>query len=275
MRVACIGEAMIELSLPSVDATHAGIGIAGDTLNTAIYLKRAAPALDVAYVTVVGTDALSERMVSFIQSEDLQTTLIGRHEKRAPGLYAITTDEDGERSFTYWRSASAARTLFGTAGPKLGDLADFDLIYLSAITLAILPADVRASLHDWLQGFRRNGGTVAFDSNYRPALWEDTKTAQNTVAAYWRLTDLALPSVDDEMNLFADKNEATALSRLQSHGLSAGALKRGAEGPLCLAGTPAQDYPPAKSVVDSTAAGDSFNGGYLAAWSKGLDPAAC
>ena len=47
-RVACIGEAMIELS---VQGNSANIGVAGDTLNTAIYLKRSAPEIHVDYVT--------------------------------------------------------------------------------------------------------------------------------------------------------------------------------------------------------------------------------
>ncbi len=47
MKVAAIGEAMIELSM---DGDHAAVGVAGDTLNTAIYLKRTAPAIQVDYV---------------------------------------------------------------------------------------------------------------------------------------------------------------------------------------------------------------------------------
>ena len=49
-RVACIGECMVELTLPD-DAAAARVGFAGDTLNTAVYLKRSAPALSVAGAT--------------------------------------------------------------------------------------------------------------------------------------------------------------------------------------------------------------------------------
>ena len=74
-RVACIGEAMIELSLRD---TTAQVGVAGDTLNTAIYLKRSAPALDVDYVTCLGDDPFSDRIGDFIASQDIGCSAVSR-----------------------------------------------------------------------------------------------------------------------------------------------------------------------------------------------------
>ena len=263
---------MVELSLPRPDATHAQIGVAGDTLNTAIYLKRCAPELKVSYVSAVGQDAFSDRMIDVIGKEGIATGLIGRRFNRTIGLYAIATDAHGERSFSYWRNASAARTLFAGEDPQLSNMSDFDIVYLSAITLAILPPEQRQALLTWLREFRVRGGQVAFDSNYRPALWEDNETAREVIAEMWQCTDIALPSVDDEMDLFGDPDEQSAFARLQSYGIAQGAMKRGVKGPLCFSGTPQQTYPPASAVVDSTAAGDSFNGGYLAAFLSGQGP---
>ncbi len=148
------------------------------------------------------------------------------------------------------------------------------MVYTSAITLAILSAGARAALFAWLPEYRRRGGRFAFDSNYRPALWPDAATARAAVETAWRLTDIALPSVDDERALFGDASTAAVRDRLRGWGVTAGALKCGAEGPLPLDDTPAAAWPPAARVVDSTAAGDSFNGGYLAAWLTGAGPAA-
>lgn len=271
--VACIGECMVELSLPREPGGPARVGFAGDTANVAIYLKRSAPEVEVAFVTAVGTDALSEGMVGFLAGHDLDTTLIERREGRAPGLYAINLDASGERSFTYWRDTSAARTLFVTPCDVTPErLAGFGLIYLSGITLAVMAPDARADLRAFLDAHRARGGLVAFDSNYRPRLWPDPETARAEMAALWRMTDIALPSVDDEAALWGDADAGAALARLAGYGVRSGALKRGAEGPLAIGWEGALPAFPLVRPVDTTAAGDSFNGGYLAAHLAGAAP---
>ena len=137
----------------------------------------------------------------------LATGLVERRPDRVPGLYAISVDAAGERSFTYWRDASAARTLFQPPAEVTPDrLAGFALIYLSGITLAILAPEARAAL---ARVARRPPGRaaalVAFDSNYRPRLWPDRDTARREIAALWAATDIGLPSLDDEMALFGDR----------------------------------------------------------------------
>ncbi|WP_227269995.1 sugar kinase [Roseobacter weihaiensis] len=265
-RVAAVGEAMIELSL---QGSAAKVGVAGDTLNTAIYLKRSAPQLEVNYFTCLGDDPFSDQIEHFIAEQDIGTGAVTRITGKSPGLYAITTTNDGERSFTYWRSAAAARDLFKTAkGTDFSVLAHYDLVYLSGISVAILPQAVRLELLSWLSG---NDIRLAYDSNYRPRLWEDRQTAQEITEAFWRRADICLPSVDDEIALFGgDQNAVTA--RFQGYG-GTGALKRGADGPLSIGEPVTQAYRPAPSVVDTTAAGDSFNGGYLAALLSGASQA--
>lgn len=274
--VACIGECMVELGLPRDPEGPARVGFAGDSANVAIYLKREAPDLEVAYVTAVGDDALSKRMVEFLAGHHLDVTLVERREGRAPGLYAISLDAAGERSFTYWRETSAARTLFlPPCAVTPNRLAGFGLIYLSGITLAVLDPVARTDLRGFLAAHRARGGSVAFDSNYRPRLWRDAATAQGEMAALWRLTDVGLPSLDDEIALWGDADAAATLARLAGWGVARGAMKRGAEGPLAIGwkGKP-PDFPQV-APIDTTAAGDSFNGGFLAALLAGAPPPDC
>lgn len=269
MRVAAIGEAMIELAIAG---DLANVGVAGDTLNTAIYLKRSAPELQVDYITRLGVDPFSNRIADFIDEQGVGTKYIERDPKGTPGLYAITTDAEGERSFTYWRDSSAARWTFITdSGPNFVALARYDVIYLSGITMAIMTPSVRNALMRFLQAFRRSGGRVCYDSNYRPALWADAQTAQTCNDAMWALADIALPSIDDEMAMTGDSADAIS-QRFLGMGRT-GALKRGPDGPLCLKTGATYDLDQAQNVVDTTAAGDSFNGGYLGASLTGANQA--
>lgn len=263
MKIVCAGEIMLEISL---DAKGRQVGFAGDTFNTAAYLAHAldragkGAEVRVDYATVLGRDAVSDRMAGFIAAQGVGTEYIRRHPDRGPGAYAITLDGQGERSFTYWRSQSAARTLFEDG---FGQLEGADMVYLSGITLAILPPDVRSALLGWLEAAPCK---VAFDSNYRPRLWENPEIARQTTEAAWRITDVGLPSLDDEIALFGDADAQAVLARLRGYGLREGALKRGDAGPLPLnPDVPPGQFAAARQVVDTTAAGDSFNGAFLAA----------
>ena len=271
-RIACIGECMIELNQIDLDTGTARIGFAGDTLNTAIYLARLG--CDVAYVTNLGTDAFSTRMVQRFEGEGIDCHLIGRHDSRIPGLYAIETDPQGERSFRYWRDASAAKTLFSGVGAALADLDAFDVLYLSGITLAILPPEVRASLTETAKALKARGKTIVFDTNHRPRLWPDLMTAQECFAAMWQATSLALPSYDDEERLYPGQTPGQVAQRIVDLGPAEVVLKNGAAGPLlCWGGQMVQTaLAKVDQVVDTSGAGDSFNAGYLAARLQGAAP---
>jgi len=254
-RVACVGEAMIELSMMGDDVQ---MNVAGDTLNTAIYLHRTAPQVSVDYITCLGNDMFSDRIFAFIANHGVGNSKIKRIVDETPGLYAITTSPEGERNFTYWRSNSAARHLFSDGDFTI--LEAYDAVYLSGISIAILPHAVRISLLTWLDKYSI---CLIFDSNYRPHLWESLESAQQMTSAFWARADILLPSIDDEMSLFDETEDQVAFRFFST--AKFGALKRGAHGPLSLGIDVHASYLSSSKVVDTTAAGDSFNGGYLGA----------
>ncbi|MBC6407494.1 MAG: sugar kinase [Rhodobacteraceae bacterium] len=271
--IGCLGEVMLELVLkepPAAMLGVAGLGVAGDSYNTAVYLARAAPAHQVDYITVLGRDGFSDRIRAHMRRYGVGSGRLMVHPNRIPGLYAIETDSSGERHFTYWRGVSAARCLGNAELPALDGLLDgLTHLFYSGISLAILPQENRARLFAAIAGFRARGGLVAFDGNYRPYLWENLQTAREVTAQAWQSCDIALPSLADETALFGDSGTRAVLDRIAGYGLTDGALKRGARGPIALDGT-APDLPQASiRVVDTTAAGDSFNAAFLAARIQG------
>jgi 2-dehydro-3-deoxygluconokinase len=272
LKIACIGECMIELSQIDFVQGAARVSFAGDTLNTAVYLSRLG--CDVSYITNLGMDAFSTEMLQRFKGEGINCNLIGRHETRLPGLYEIETDPCGERSFHYWREESAARTLFEGVGASLADLAGFDVVYLSGITLAILPPYVRAALIATAKELKAAGKQVVFDTNHRPRLWPDEATARASFDPMWAVTSIALPSYDDEERLYPGLSPSEVIDRISGLGPNEVVLKNGAQGPMIRFGGQSVQTAmvEAESVVDTSGAGDSFNAGYLAARLAGAEP---
>ena len=269
VRILCFGEAMVELSALDFANKSSQIGFAGDTLNTAIYLKRLfGSRAQVDYLTVLGRDLFSEQLKKYIDSENVGTGCIRQTTSRSVGLYAISIDSVGERQFSYWRDQSAARLLFDHDDDFV-PLCAYDLVYFSGISLAILHETARDKLFRHFERQRRNF-KIAFDSNYRPNLWKNKKTAQLNIQRAFNLCDIALPSLDDQMKLLNVRNEAAVVSWFKDNEIKQTILKRGAKGPRLIGKVNQHcDFGSQLHVIDSTAAGDGFNAGYLAAYFNG------
>ncbi|MFA8387280.1 MAG: sugar kinase [Pelagibaca sp.] len=264
-RIVSIGECMVELA-PLAEAGTYRMGFAGDTLNTAWYLARLLKdRAQVAYYTAVGTDAVSDQMLTFLDRETIGTASILRRPDRTLGLYMIQLQE-GERSFSYWRSQSAARTLAQSGQDIDTALSGASMAYFSGITLAILAEEDRATLLGALHRFRSAGGAVVFDPNLRPKLWPDGSTMTAAIMDAARLSDIVLPSHEDEATWFGDATPLDTAERYALAGAQTVVVKNGPGEIVMLdAGKTSRHRPePVTEAVDTTAAGDSFNAGFLA-----------
>jgi len=265
-RAICVGECMVELARG--DDQRFGLGYGGDTFNTAVYLSRAGVA--VAYATAVGDDPYSAGIVQTARREAVDTDLIVTVPGRLPGLYLIETTPDGERTFWYWRDRAPARELFELADAEriADELRKASLVYFSGITLSLYSERGLERFAAALQAARQAGALVAMDSNYRPRGWgQNPERARSVFERFWRIADIAMPTLEDERALWGDADEQTTVSRLRGLGVREVAVKLGPRGAFVAAEGVEQLVPADKGlrVVDTTAAGDSFNAGYLAA----------
>jgi 2-dehydro-3-deoxygluconokinase len=265
MRVAAIGECMVELR--RVGPGLLAYQYAGDTFNTAYHLKAEAPAVDVQFATVTGDDPYSDEMLQRFETAGIGVDLVARARGRAPGLYLVSVDAAGERTFTYHRSDSAARALFTRQYPRSFDdvIAGCDLLFLSAITLSILDSEARVRLIDLLERARLQGATIAFDTNYRPPGWPSEQEAREQIVRALAHVDIALPTFSDEALLFGDDTIEGCAARHHELGVAEVVIKNGRGDAYASTSEGAVAVPALRdvAVVDTTGAGDAFNAGYL------------
>ena len=258
-----IGEAMVEVAPDGNGALRQGF--AGDTLNAAYYARAALPAAwQVGYFTLLGLDAMSDAMLAFMAQKQIGTDYIGRHVSRMPGLYMVHLIH-GERSFSYWRSHSAARLLAEDKTALRRAIEASKIIIFSGITLAILEGDGADNLLSVLEEMRDTDKIIAFDPNIRLRLWADQDHMCSQLIRGAKVSNLVLPSFDDEASHFGDLTIADTIDRYRSYGLNRIIVKNGADDiegyfdgqSLTVKATTVSQ------IIDTTGAGDSFNGSFL------------
>jgi 2-dehydro-3-deoxygluconokinase len=266
----CIGECMVELR--PVDDGHLKRGFAGDAYNTAVYLKRSAPDIEVAFLTATGDESLSNAMVETWRGEGISDRLTFRIPGERPALYLIETNAKGDRKFHYWRSETPAkewlRLLLAAGGAEL--LNKSDLVYVSGISLAILSYADRQAAIELLGSVKTK---VAFDPNIRPALWKSMDEARHTFEAMVKIASIVLPSRQDYQLMYGMDDPQQQIEFTASMTDAEIALTCDEDGCRLRVGDEIIALPTqAVKVVDTSGAGDSFNGAYLAARLKGRDP---
>jgi 2-dehydro-3-deoxygluconokinase len=262
-RFLAIGECMVEFA-PTPDGTYA-VGFAGDTFNTAWYVRQLADPgkLEVAYLSAVGDDALSEQLTGFAEAAGIVPEL-ARIKGVSPGMYMIFLNE-GERSFQYWRSQSAARRLADDLS-ALDRLGAGDMAYFSGITVAILSGEGRRLLLSRLIAASERGAEIVFDPNLRPRLWASSEDMCGWTMQAAKVAGIVLPSFEDEAEHFGDAGPEATAERYLAGGSRLAVVKNGS-GPVLVRASDGDGFQvepePVAQVTDTTAAGDSFNAAFL------------
>ena len=276
-RAICVGEVLIELAR-GADGRFA-LSCGGDAFNTAVYLARAGIAgVDVAFASAIGDDPYSDAIMALAAAEGVSGQLFLRVPGRLPGLCLIENGPAGERVVRFWREGAPARELF-----ELPDwmrvaetLISARLVYFSGITLSLYSNNGLGRFLAVLEAARQQGAKVAFDGNFRLRDWKGDLARTRTVfIETLKRVDIALPTFDDEAVLWGDPSPEATVARLQAFGIGEIVVKNGPNSAL-IAAAGVQEFVPVPEVVvpvDTTAAGDGFNAGYLAARLNGLDAA--
>jgi 2-dehydro-3-deoxygluconokinase len=261
-----LGECMVELK-----PTEPGLlkqAFAGDVFNSAVYLKRTFKDIQTGFTSVVGTDNLSQQMLDVLLEEGIDTQTLYTNSQRTLGLYYIETDQTGERSFTYWRNQSAARTIVDYLdNDALSTLSEADYLFVSGISLAVINAEQRDIFWQKIQLLKDRGVEIIFDPNYRARLWASEDEAKTQFTTALQFADIVLPGVEDFTALYDIHTAEALLDFCKPFQIQEIIIKNGPGVVISHFADETQQHTitPVKNVVDTTSAGDAFNGVYLGA----------
>ena len=258
---------MIELNgdISSLENNSSNIKInfGGDTYNSAVYFSRLTNnKTNTFYSTALGKDNFSKKMISRFKNENIKCDYIRTDGENPPGLYSIEINEKGERSFSYWRDQSPSKYIFlGSKGKKLvKDINNADVFYYTGISAGILDEKQRKDLI-------KIGSTATicgFDFNYRSQLHYNKKVSQLLFNEINNRVDIHFVSFDDARELFKIKNPLEIFEIInKKKNLILIRYKNS-----IIFKNKQQEIKtvtvPHGEVVDTTAAGDAFNGSFLA-----------
>lgn len=261
-----LGEPLLEMK--PVSGQSYNMGVAGDVLNVAVAVSHLLG--EAHLLTGLGQDSGSDTILQFAREHGVNTDAVVIDHAHKAGMYFINNDASGERSFTYKRDNSAAKHFFADSDQLLIALNKFQHVshvYFSGITLALMSKASRNAFVAWLDKFRRLGGKVVFDNNYRPALWPSADAFLQACEQVLSRTDIFLPSLDDVMVSLGVVDKPAAMAWIIARDVPEVVVSDGVQ-PVTLMVNGATDaicVIAAEQVVDTTGAGDGFNGGYLAA----------
>ena len=258
---------MIELNgdISSLEnnSSNMKINFGGDTYNSAVYFSRLTnDKTNTFYSTALGNDNFSKKMISRFKNENIKCDYIRTDGENPPGLYSIEINEKGERSFSYWRDQSSAKYIFlGSKGKKLvKDINNADVFYYTGISAGILDEKQRKDLI--------NIGSTAticgFDFNYRSQLHYNNKVSQLLFNEINNRVDIHFVSFDDARELFNIKSPLEIFEIIKEKKNLILIRYKGS----IIFKNKLQEIKtitvPHGEVVDTTAAGDAFNGSFLA-----------
>lgn len=271
-RILVVGEPLVELLEGPAGTICRGFG--GDALNLAVYLARESPEVHVGLASAVGDDRDSDALLTLCRDEGVDDSHIRRMAGTGLGRYRVTVDRSGERAFEYQRSESPFRGALDD-DDALTDHAAVDVLCFSGITVAVLHDAGRRNLFGFATAVRDSGGIVVYDPNHRPALWADGADAREWTMRIARNADVLLASGEDGRRL-TDADTALEIAQaFRAMGAREVVVTDGS-GPCVVATEGALETVDAiqsGEVTDTTAAGDAFDAGYIAARLRDETPA--
>lgn len=270
--IAIIGECLIELSANGslADTSTLNKYFGGDTVTTAVAVARLGG--NVTYLTKVGNDGFSEFILSALQKENIDTSLIKTNDEQN-GMYIVSHTLDKKEVLYYKRKTAATKLSIDDISEE--NIKKLKLVYSTGVVQS-LSASSRELVRESFRLAKENDVLTAYDPNYTSCFMnsDDTKEYFEEIIDFTDIIFLSLKndaaqlyeftSIDKVMKYFWDKGVKIVV--IKSH-IDNG-YYTGYQGDVSFT-----EFYNTQKAIDVTASGDVFNGGFLYALINGYSPA--
>jgi fructokinase len=224
---------------------------------------------DAAFIGSVGNDLFGDFILRALEAEDVVTSGVRRCEPPTrTSLAFVEIDEDGDRSFTFYRSNPAADELLSPEDVSEELLSGASFVNFGSIPLIKDPS--RSAIHQAAKQAHDLNVPVAFDVNFREHLWPNVEEAREVVDPLFDGSYVVKLSDEELSPLLGTEEAEEAARKLLERGVSLVLVSMGPEGAFYATREFTGSVPAFPvEVVDSTGAGDAFLAAALAHLSEG------
>lgn len=263
--ILCLGEPLLEFN-QRPDGTYVS-GHGGDTSNCAIAAAR--QGASVGYVTQIGADPFGDSFMKLWSEEGVDTSTVRQVPDAQTGIYFVTHGENGHE-FSYFRAGSASSRMTAADLPE-DALKEAKILHVSGISQAI-SVEAADAVFAAIDIVKNAGGHISYDTNLRLKLWPLDR-ARAVIHAAMAKCDIALPGLEDAEQLTGSSEPDEIVDFYLKLGANIVALTLGASGTLVATPNERRRIPVREvEAVDATAAGDTFDGAFLARIVAGDSP---
>ncbi len=265
VEILCFGEPLYEFNQQSGNNFLAGHG--GDVSNCAIAAARFGATVEM--LAYLGDDQFADSFIKLWQQENVRTEAVSKIAEGETGVYFISHDKDGHH-FSYRRKNSAASNVDADdISEEL--IASAGILHVSGISQAISSSASRAVTRA-IEIANSTDTLVSYDTNLRLQLWS-LDQARKTIHTSTKNCHIVLPSIDDARQLTSLSHPDEIVDFYLNQGCAVVALTMGEKG-VVIATENKREVLPSFNIeaVDTTAAGDIFDGAFLANYAKNKDP---
>lgn len=228
----------------------------GAPANVAVWAARLGSRA--AFVGSVGDDLFGSLIVEELSAAGVDTGyVVRRAHPYQTSIAFVELSEDGDRSFTFYRSSPAADEMLSPADVGSVRFTEGSFVCFGSIPLIVEPA--RSAVAEAVELAARSGGRPVFDVNLRPDLWEDLEAASSRIAPLLRSCEVVKMSEEELGPMLGTEDPEAASQALLEGGVSLSLVSLGKRGAFFATGQTSGYVPaPQVEVVDATGAGDAF-----------------